>query len=85
MSSQVHKADRFCGLFSTWSVQSSMVDNVDAVCLLRKVVPPLLINLNETGANLWLVLLGSIQQGRALQCSFVELKGYANFTHFETL
>ena len=71
-----HKADRFFGRSSTWTVQNSL-DNADTGMPLTQDCPAPLIDsttghYNSTGTHstsLWLVFLTSIQQGRALECA----------------
>ena len=75
------KADRFFGLFSIWSVQSSL-DNQDACLPLMQCFPPPLID-STTGqynstvthnTSLRSAFLVSVQQGRDPERAFVALK-----------
>ena len=74
------KVDRFFGPFSTCTVQNSL-DNLDVhLPPMQGCLPPLIDSTTEhyssTGThntNLWSAFLTSIQQGRALDCTFVVL------------
>ena len=82
------KADKFFSPFSTWTVQNSL-DNADAHLPLTQVCPPTLIDsttehFNTIGSHSsspWSAFLASIQQGRALECSFVALNSTGMHCH----
>ena len=82
------KADKFFGPFSTCTVQNSL-DNADAHLPLTQVCPPPLIDsttehfntIGSHSSSLWSAFLISIQQRRALECSFVALNSTGMHCH----
>ena len=78
-TSLFHKADRFCGPASTWTVQNSL-DNADAGRPLAQDCPAdsptgHYTNTGTHSSSLWLYFLAIVQQGRALERAFVALNG----------
>ena len=82
------KVDGFFGPFSTWTVQNSL-DNLDVhLPPTQGCLPPLIASTtehyNSTGTHstkLWSAFLTSVQQGRALDCTFVLLNSMGTDCH----
>ena len=85
---QFHKADKFFGPFSTWTVHNSL-DNADAHLPLMQVCQPQLTNsttrhyysIGSHSSSLWSAFLTSIQQGRALEHAFIALNSMGIHCH----
>ena len=80
-TSLFRKVGRFCGPASTWTVQNSL-DNADAGRRLADCPAPLIdsqtghcTNTGTYSSSHWLSFLAIIQQGRAVEHTFVVLNG----------
>ena len=90
-TSLFRKVDRFCSPPSTWPVQNSL-DNADAGRPFAQDCPAPLIdsptghhtNTGMHSSSLWLFFLAIVQQGRALERTFIVLNGTSTHCHTYT-
>ena len=84
----LRKVDGFFGPFSIWTVQNSL-DNLDVhLSPMQGCLQPLIASTtghyNSTGmhsTNLWSAFLTSVQQERALDCTFIVLDSMGTDCH----